>query len=311
MSFSSDIKKELVRIEAEKKCCIRAELGAFICFGASVMAEDGGFSIKISTENASAAKRCFMLIKKIFNPKIELEIKKSKAGRGGFAYVLNIDDHNLCYDILKETNLIDSDFEKNVSFRVSPEFTEKDHCVRAFIRGAFLGSGSTANPEKGYHMEFVTHHHNLCNDFIKLLKLAGFEAKVIKRKSNHVIYFKGGDEIEELLGFMGAVNCMMEFTNVRIMKYTRNNVNRKVNCETANMDKALTAAWSQIESIKKIREAKEFDNLPDSLKEIALLREENPEATLTELANKIVPAISKSGVSHRLKKLMEIAEKLR
>ncbi len=311
MSFSSDIKKELVRVDSDKKCCMMAELCAFICFGANVFTDSGKFTIKISTESASAAKRCFTLIKKLFNPKIDIVTNKSKSGRGGYAYVLNIDDTDLCYEILKDCKLIDSDFEKNVSFRIDNSISDNECCVRAFIRGAYLGAGSTANPEKGYHMEFVTHHHNLYSDFISVLKKAGLEAKVIKRKSNYVAYYKSGDEIEDILGFMGAVNCMMEFANVRIMKFTRNNVNRKVNCETANMDKALQAAWSQIEDINVIRQAKEFENLSDSLKYIAILREENPEATLMELAKKTVPPISKSGVSHRLKKLTEIANNLR
>lgn len=311
MSFSSDIKKEISRAETGSRCCIKAELCAFICFGAAVTKTEDGFSIRISTENASAAKRCFTLIKKAFNPKIELEIQKSRAGRGSYAYVLNIDDDLLCRTILKDTGLWDKDFDEHITFRISDEISGKECCAKSFIRGAFLAGGSSATPEKGYHTEFVTHHHNLSKDFSAHLRNMGIEPKIIKRKSNYVLYYKGGDENEDLLGIMGAVNCMMEFANVRIMKETRNNVNRKVNCETANMDKALQAAWQQLEAIKKIRMSGEFEKLSPPLKQIVLLREENPEAPLSEIAKKTNPPISKSGTSHRLAKLCEIANNLR
>lgn len=308
MSFSSDIKKELVRADMDNKCCMLAELCAFICFGGNISFSGGDYTLKISTESSSAARRCFSLIKKLFDIKGDFDIKKSRAGRGGHSYTLLIEDSDFAYKILKSVYLIDKEFENHVAFRINKKITDNEHCMRSFVRGAYLGGGSVTNPEKGYHLEITTHYHNLSSDFALALEKYGFKPKSVKRKSSHVTYFKGGEEICDFLIFMGAFNCMMEYTNVRIVKDTRNNVNRKINCETANMDKAINAAMRQIEAIKKIRKNNAFDNLPDNLKDVLLAREENPEATLSELADII--KISKSGTSHRLNKLCEIAEKI-
>ena len=267
--------------------------------------------MKISTESAAAAKRCFVLIKKLFDIKSELDIKKSRAGRGGFAYALIVDDSDLVHSILKSIYLIDDTFENRVAFRINKRIYESEHCMRAFARGAFLGGGSVVNPEKGYHLEITTHYHNLSKDFASSLERYGFVPKNILRKSSHVTYFKGGEEICDFLSFMGAFNSMMEYTNVRIVKDTRNRVNRKVNCETANMDKALGAAFRQMDAIGKIRKSGRFEDLPEALKDACILREENPEATLSELAGIIKPAVSKSGISHRLNKIIEIADKIK
>jgi len=198
-----------------------------------------------------------------------------------------------------------------VAFRINKKISDNDHCARAFARGAFLGGGSVTNPEKGYHLEVTTHYKNLASDFSLMLQKYGFAPKSIGRKSSHVTYFKGGEEICDFLSFVGAFNSMMEYTNIRIVKDTRNNVNRKVNCETANLDKALNAAFRQIEAIKRIRQIGLYDDLTPGLKEAAILREENPEATLSDLADIAKPAISKSGISHRLNKLVEIADKIK
>lgn len=310
MSFSSDIKKELLRANAEKKCCLLAEMCGIICFCAQITLSEGKFSLKFSTESVAAARRCFMLIKKLFDIKSDLDIKKSRAGRGGYAYSLIIDDSDLVYKILKSVYLIDDAFENRVAFRINKKIYESEHCMRAFSRGAFLGGGSTVNPEKGYHLEIATHYHNLSSDFVMALERYGFSPKSIMRKSSHVTYFKGGEEICDFLSFIGAFNSMMEYTNIRIVKETRNRVNRKVNCETANMDKALSAAFRQMDAIRKIRKSGTFDELPDALKEVCVLREENPEATLSEMAKIMTSKISKSGISHRLSKIIEIADKL-
>ncbi len=311
MSFSSDIKKELLRADTGKRCCLLAEICGIICFCAQITLSKGSFSMKISTESVAAARRCFVLIKKLFDVKSDLDIKKSRAGRGGYAYSLIVDDSDLVYKILKSIYLIDDAFENRVAFRINKKIYESEHCMRSFARGAFLGGGSTVNPEKGYHLEIATHYHNLSSDFNMALERYGFSPKSILRKSSHVTYFKGGEEICDFLSFIGAFNCMMEYTNVRIVKDTRNQDNRTVNCETANMDKALKAAFRQLDAIEKIRKSGAFEDLPDALKEVCVLREENPEATLSEMAEIIRPSISKSGISHRLNKILEIADKIK
>lgn len=308
MSFSSDIKKELARADIDNNCCIKAELCAFICFSGSISFSNGKYLLKISTESSIAAKRCSSLIKKLFELSDELVIRKMKAGRGGYSYILVIDDSLFAQNILKSVYLIDEEFENHVAFRINEEIVKSEHCMRSFVRGAYLGGGSVTDPEKGYHLEFTTHYHNLSSDFQSALRKYGFNPKNVKRKSSHVTYFKGGDEICDFLIFMGANNCMMEYTNIRILKDTRNNINRKINCESANMDKAINAAMKQLEAIKKIRKNNGFDNLPDSLKAVIFAREDNPDATLSELAEMV--KISKSGISHRLSKIIEIADKI-
>ncbi len=194
---------------------------------------------------------------------------------------------------------------------VDEELLQENCCVRAYIRGAFLSSGSIADPEKGYHFEIVTSCKKKANQLISKLEIFGIEAKSIERKGHIVVYIKEGSQIVDVLNVMEAHNALMELENIRIVKELRNSVNRQVNCETANINKTVNAAVKQVEDIKYIQSRIGLDELPIQLREAAILRLEYPEAPLKELANLMNPPVGKSGINHRLRKLCQIAEELR
>ena len=184
-------------------------------------------------------------------------------------------------------------------------------CKRAFIRGAFLASGSMSDPEKSYHFEIVCATREKAEQIQKIMKCFELDGKIVLRKKSFVVYLKEGSQIVDLLNVMEAYVSLMEFENVRILKDMRNTVNRKVNCETANINKTVSAAVKQIDDIRYIQETKGLDKLPEGLKDMALTRLTYPEASLKELGSLLTPPVGKSGVNHRLRKLSEMAEELR
>lgn len=305
MSFASEVKNELIKIENRDVCCDRAELCGMVCFGGSTYINEGQRCFKVTSENAAAVRRCFGLIKKLFSVSSGVSTEKSKLGRGRFSYSLVLAEPETVTRVLDGLSLLEGD---DVKFSLDPAIVEQDCCRRAFVRGAFLGGGSMCAPEKEYHMEFVTHYAMIVKDFTEIFESFGLMPKTVLRKSKYMIYFKGGDEIEDALNVIGAHRALMEFMNVRILKETRNNVNRKVNCETANMDKALNAAFAQIQAIEKLKKTNKFESLTPALRELAELRVQNPEVTLAELGAMMTPPLTKSGVNHRIKRIMEAAD---
>lgn len=181
-------------------------------------------------------------------------------------------------------------------------------CRASYVRGAFLGGGSVTDPQKGYHLEFNTKNEEFAKELMEVLKEDGFASKMTYRKGYYVVYVKGSSEIADILGYMGAPRFAFEMFNVQAEKEMRNDINRRVNCENANTNKAAKASSKHLFAIKKIRDAKKWDKLPDVLKEIAILREKYPEDSLKELGERTEPPIGKSGVNHRLNRILEIAE---
>jgi len=179
------------------------------------------------------------------------------------------------------------------------------------LRGAFLAAGSITDPQKDYHLEFVSGHQKLCRDLIALLKELSLEPKYIARKGSGIVYFKESEQIEDLLTMMSATNCTLTLMGVKIIKSIRNNANRVTNCETANITKTVDAAGSQLEMIELIYRQQGLDSLPAELREIALARMDNPDMSLRELGASLSPPLSRSGVNHRLARLKEIADRLR
>lgn len=192
-----------------------------------------------------------------------------------------------------------------------PTLLERTCCKRAYIRGAFLASGSISDPNKAYHFEIVCHSEELAQKLQMLFSCFEVEGKYVERKGHSVLYLKEGSQIVDALNIMEAYVALMNFENVRILKEMRNSVNRQVNCETANINKTVNAAVKQVNDIELIRDTIGLDELPDSLREMALLRLEYPEAALKELGNYLESPVGKSGVNHRLRKLAAIAEGLR
>ena len=307
MSFASDIKSEILRAESGSTCCSRAELCGIICFSAGITYKNGKAALKISTESEAAAKRFLNLVRRLFGG---TDIVMGESVSGGGITLFTIEIKSGADKILRELYLYDEVFDNHVSFRIRPEILECENCERAFLRGAFLGGGTATNPQKGYHLEFYTHYHKLSEDTAALLRKLGFPAKTSLRKSSHVIYLKGGDEIADFLAAVGAFNAMMNLTNIKIEKETNNDFNRANNCDMANTDKAFGAAIKQIQDIEKIKQSGKFECLSAQLKEAANLRLLNKELSLEALGKLLNPPLSKSGISHRFKKIAEIADNL-
>jgi len=213
--------------------------------------------------------------------------------------------------LLQQLGIIEKDDLFNIHYGVPQDILKSEGCKRAYIKGAFLGGGSISNPEKTYHLEFVTHDEDYAKELSTLINSYKLNSKVIQRKNSFVIYLKEGEQIVDLLNIIGAHTALLELENIRIMKEMRNNVNRIVNCETANLSKTVNAAVRQVESIRLIESEIGLDRLPKNLKEVARLRLSFPDETLKELGEMLSPPVGKSGVNHRLRRIEKIADELR
>ena len=310
MSFSSEVKEELSEQIASGRHCRLAETAAILSLcGKIVITENDRYCVKIQTENLAVARKYFTLLRKTFNIRAEVSVRKSREVR---FYSVIVSKDPEARRLLGETCLLDED--GNVSECMSPmhhRLLRQNCCRRAFIRGAFLAVGSVSDPKKSYHFEIVCTAQEKARHLQELLASYDVDAKVVLRKRHYVVYIKEGSQIVELLGLMGAHISLMQLENVRIVKEMRNSVNRKVNCETANLNKTVSAAVRQAEDIRYIQEKIGLDKLPMDLEETARLRLEHTEASLKELGDMLFPKVGKSGVNHRLRKLSQIADDLR
>lgn len=303
MSFSSDVKEELCKIPLDNSCCARAELAGIISFCGNIVTRPDSIALRIRTENYFVAKRVQELIKSVFD--FDIDFTERAKTKGKSSYTMYIYEQSQLSHITNRLGLL---VNKIVKFNINPFLVQEECCKRAYLRGAFLGGGSVTSPEKSYHFEIETHYHGLSSDLLMIFDEEEIPVKTVVRKSGNVVYIKESETIADLLALMGATDSMIEVYNVKMEKDYKNNINRQVNCETANLKKIGDAAGKQIVAIKKLMADKNVD-LPQGLKELAALRIEYPEASLKELGEMLSPPISKSGVNHRLKKIIEMAEK--
>lgn len=317
MSFSGDIKDELSRQKPGARHCRLAEIAAILsmCGGVAVSARDE-FCLKIQTENLSVARKYFTLLKKTFNIRVELSIRQNMGKRKSRVYTVVVLKHEDAVRVLQAVKFLQDNRESYLDIedgQYLPDslIVQQTCCKRAFLRGAFLAAGSVSNPEKFYHLEFACTTQAKAEQIQAMLKAFHLAARIILRKKYYVVYLKEGDQIVDALNVMEAHSSLMELENIRILKDMRNTVNRKVNCETANINKTVSAAVKQIEDIKYIRDTKGFDDFSEALTQMAEVRLANPEASLKELGMMMRPQVGKSGVNHRLRKLSEIAGELR
>ena len=313
MSFSKDVKEELSRTEVPARHCQIAEITAIISIcGHVVISARNKYSVKIHTENIAVARKYFTLLQKAFKIKGEVSIRQNAHLRNSRVYTVTVNDHVSAIRILQATRLMNEnrEIEENMSI-VNNVIIMQDCCKRAFIRGAFLAAGSISDPEKFYHFEIACATEAKAKQIQGLILSMGIEAKIVLRKKYFVVYIKEGSQIVDILNVMEAPVALMELENIRILKEMRGSVNRQVNCETANINKTVSAAVKQMEDIIYIRDKAGLDSLPDNLREIAELRLARPEATLKELGEALDPPVGKSGVNHRLRKLGNMAEVLR
>lgn len=312
LSFSGRTKEELAKHWSNARHCQVAETAAIIsmCGKVSINSREQ-YSVKVRTENISVARKYFTLLQKTFNIEAETFVSNSRS-TGNIWYTTIIKKHEDAMKVLQASKLVDADGEIVEEFSMVKNLVvQQSCCKRAFVRGAFLAAGSINNPEKSYHTEIVCNSMSRANQIKELINSFGLDAKVINRKKSYVVYLKEGSQIVDLLNIMEAPVALMELENVRILKEMRNSVNRMVNCETANINKTVSAAVKQTEDILYIQNTIGLKKLPDNLREIAEVRLTHPNASLKELGDLLTVPIGKSGVNHRLRKLSEIAEKLK
>ena len=268
-------------------------------------------SIKIHTENLLVARKVFTLIEKTFNIKTDISVRRN-IRKQTVSYAVIIRRHEDALRILQATKMLEE--HQNCAedvHAVDPLIVQQICCRRAFLRGAFQASGSMSDPNKAYHFEIVCSTEEMARQIQNLICSFSMDAKIVLRKKSYVVYLKEGSQIVDILNVMEAHIALMELENVRILKEMRNTVNRKVNCETANINKTVSAAVKQLEDITYLRDTIGIENLPEGLREAALVRLANQDATLKELGASLCPPVGKSGINHRLRKLSEMADKVR
>ena len=313
MSFSGSVKQELVRQLPSARHCQIAELAALFDLNGRIRrSRDGNEYLEIRTENLTVARKSYMLLNSVFHNPVEVRVRCHNIHRNIREYYIEVIGRHAIISILKALNMMDE--QGGITgdcLGHQHRLIQNTCCKRAFLRGAFLAAGSLSDPEKAYHLEFAVLSEGFASFIREMLAFFELEAKIVRRKRYFVVYIKEGSQIVELLGLMGAHISLMQLENVRIVKEMRNSVNRKVNCETANLNKTVSAAVRQAEDIRYIQEKIGLDKLPMDLEETARLRLEHTEASLKELGDMLSPKVGKSGVNHRLRKLSQIADDLR
>ena len=318
MSFASETKNELARIEPEKKCCMLAEIAAYIRTAGSIgIAGLGRYSITMSTDNAAVARHLKKLIKAYFDIDTNLEIYE-----GGFVgknrkekkytYSIEIDPDNNAEAILRECGVLLIKEGRNYFSDGIYDGLIRAKCDRkAYLRGTFLGAGTMSNPDKAYHLEFVMNSETMANDLRKLINsFSDLSAKVVRRGKKFIVYMKKADYISDTLALMGASGQVLKLEDTRIRKGMLSTARRAMNCDSANVDRVIDASMRQVEAIRTIAEMKGLKWLDPKLSEMAALRLEHPEASIAALGEMLDPPLKKSGVNNRLRKIEDIAEKL-
>ena len=313
MSFSSEVKEELSKRIGSSRHCQLAEISAIVtCLGHVEMEKGGETVLYLQADNAQVLRKFFTLLKKAFNIVTSILEGIPDVKVGGRIYRPVLDSEHGAESVLKAIRLIDQNGNlRNPDDGVSQMVTRNSCCKRAFLRDAFLCIGSISDPNKGYHLEYVCSSPELAQQLAGMTLSFDIEARTVQRKKYYVLYIKEGSGIVDLLNIMEAPISLMNLENLRILKEMRNSINRKVNCEVANITKTVNAATKQLEDITYIKDHYGFNKLQEGLREMAEVRLEHPDATLLELGKFLDPPVGKSGVNHRLRKLSELADKLR
>lgn len=297
MSFSYETKNELCRLPVQKLCCARAEAYGILLYCNTFHASE----VRIVTENPNFAARLPRLFQRAFNLRFDRLPEPDQPGKR----IFQITEQSKMDHII---NLLGYDPRQHTVLHINFGMLEEECCRASFLRGAFFAGGSITDPAKRYHLELTTSHLQASRELGVLLRESGYPPKSIARNGSFVTYFKQSDQIEDFLTLIGAPVAAMNVMTAKMEKDLRNSVNRRLNCDSANLDKAVLAAREQTEAIRKLQAAGILENLPDKLQQTAALRLENPELTLSELAEEFDPPVTKSCLNHRLRKLVELAK---
>ena len=291
MSFSSDAKAELCRVPLTRRCCARAEAYGVLLYAGSFSPTE----VRIVTESEDFAARLPKLFQKAFGVRFDAQESGSKS-------IFRITDGQKLAIILEALGY---DPDQHYALHVNFALLEEECCRASFLRGAFLAGGSVTDPDKRYHLELLTSHPSVSREAFNLMLEMGFAPKDAVRSGGYITYFKQSEAIEDVLTTIGAPLAAMGIMQAKMQKDMRNAVNRRVNCDSANADKIVLAAQEQLDAIRELDRKYGLDTLPDILQETAMLRIANPESSLADLARLATPPVSKSCMSHRLKKLLE------
>lgn len=296
MSFSSDVKSEIAKTENLSSCCFHAQV-----YGLVLFAHFSKYNLSITTENTDV----FELYLSYLRDYCEVEPTISRNGTKKLTAYLKTDkEKEIVFDKFGHTL-------KETSLRINRANIADECCSSAFLRGVFLSCGTVTSPERGYHLEFVVPYKRLCMDLMKFMDELGLNPKYIVRKGNHIIYFKDSESIEDILAIIGAQDASLYVMGIKIEKDVKNKVNRRLNFEISNINKTVDAANLQVEAIEYIESKAGISSLPENLQKIARIRLENPESSLSELGKILDEPISRSGINHRLGRIVKIAEKMK
>ncbi len=298
MSFTGEVKKEICSVyENSQDCCKLAE-----CYGALISGKSfSSRCIKFSTEYEYVTSHICSLL----NLCLGEELCKVEHNKSKFQFEITEKDK-----ILKVFSLFGHEINQ-LNLRINRSNLQNDCCYSAFLRGVFLACGTIADPKKNYHLEFNIPFMKLSQDLYKLICDSDLSAKTAVRKGSHIIYIKDSEDIEDMLTFIGAQISSLEIMSIKVEKDVRNRVNRKINFEYANIERSIQAGLKQVEAIELIIQRQGLDTLPDEYKELALIRLENPDMSLKQLGEELSTTLSRSGIKHRLDKIVEIAENLK
>lgn len=304
MSFAEDVKNEVAHLKPENTACCRAELTALLCMGGSlILGSHGALGIEFSTSNNAVARKALVMWRSLF-PRLrpEVRVRQGLKLRKKNYYILRLTPSLLVRETLCQLSL----------FPTQNELAQLKLCdtasQQAFLRGAFMGGGSVNQPKGDYHLELVTGSANLAQKLYQLMRQMHLPAKHTDRKGDYLVYLKEGNGVSSFLQYIGADQAYLQFESARVLKSLRNNVNRVVNCETANLQKTVDAAFRQRQAITAIQASGHYQELSAKLREVAELRLSHPESSMGELA--ALSGLTKSGLSHRFKKITDIARHL-
>ncbi|MBF4509439.1 MAG: DNA-binding protein WhiA [Aeromicrobium sp.] len=305
MSFTAEVKEELARVGMERPCCARAELSALVRVeGTLHFTGNERVRLELATETAPVARKVIKLLRSVFDLTTELTVRRSVLHRSN-NYLITVVSQPALSPALTELGIVD---ESRVPLYTVPSWLVRtDCCAISYLRGTFLGGGFVADPHGDFHFELTAESEQVADDLVALMARFGINARVTTRRGSYAVYLKGAEPIVTFLALVGAHRALLRTEDVRILKEMRNDVNRLVNAETANLQKTATAAAEQVAAVRSLERARGLDSLPPALREIAFLRLEHPDVSLRELGELADPPLSKSAVYHRIRRLEELA----
>jgi cell division protein WhiA len=307
VSFTAEVKDELSRIELKRQCCLKAELAALVRIeGTLHITGKERYRLEIATETAPVARKTIKLLHGLYDLKTELTVRRSVLHKTN-NYLITVVSQACLPQALAELGILGEGLA--LTYGIAPTLVKRDCCAISYLRGAFLGGGFVADPHGDFHFELTAETAEMAEDLRTLMGRFGIHAKVTQRRGLHAVYLKGAEPIVTFLALVGAHRALLRTEDVRIVKSMRNDVNRLVNAETANIQKSAEAAMVQLEAIRTLQATRGLESLPPALQELATLRLEHPEVSLRELGELADPPLSKSAVYHRIRRIEELASR--